>query len=1191
MRHLLATLLILPTSILLPAPPAHAQQPPPAPTTPGLIQYPSLTHDGQALVFSWLGDLWLAPAAGGNATRITSHPADERRAVFSPDGKSLAFESERDGARNLYLMPITPTTSTTPTQAGPITRITTSDRPQSLSGWSPAGDAILFSEPNVGLQRAARMLAVPIKDGHPAAPPAPITAAFGSYPRPTPDAAGIVFTRRYSEFNRPRYKGSASSDLWHLNTTTNQFTQITATPGTDADAYPMHDGTVVFLSTRDGTANIWRASIDGTNPQPLTRFAPTPTNLTIAHGVRDLSVNPAANKAVFLLFDQLMTLDLAHSDAQPTPITITAAPDAQNNEQTRINLARETTEALLSPDGKAIAQIARGEVFVRSTDENWPTRRVTNTPGRERELAWSPDGRILWFTTDQAGTNHPSYATVTLTREDLDEKPKPDPAADKKDDPKEDPREDKKDEAKDEKKPDDEPGATPTADKPADTQTKKTKKDKKPDPGKRWAEALAFDVQTLDTSFIPPGKNDGVMGMELTNPIPSPDGRSLLLTRGLGDLILIDLVNKSARVLLEGWSPADAHWAADSRHIVFAREDLDYNSDIFLLDTAPTPPGTPTPAPINLTQHPDADDSPRLSADGKVLIFRSDRAGENGDFAIYAINLDPALDSLLPYELDDYYKKQSTAAKARKPIDPVLWDNPDWTAKELAKEASKTPKPLTFDVADAYLRVRRINVAGTRVGTVLATPAADRIIFTQAPDGPPPAEGTLSSISYKADDRKPITTGPLRSITLSNTGERVAFIKAGQASAAPTLGGKIDPLTIDAPITLDLNAQARQKFLEAARIIGNGFYHNTLKGLDWPALTARYLPLALTTRTNNEFDRVFSMLLGELDASHMGIYGPDNFTPPPLAIGYLGVDTKPAESGPTDPGLTVTRILADGPAAVHPKGPRPGDTITSIDAEPTAGRDLQTLLIARAGRETLLTYTRPGVEKPITIIITPTTSAEHADLRYKQEVRDRRETVSKLSNNKIGYLHVRGMSQPSVRDFERDLFAAASGKDALIIDVRDNGGGTTADILLASLTAPVHAKTQPRGVDPSTIPPDTYPRDRRLIYSFARPIIVLINENSYSNAEIFAHAIQTIKRGKLVGTPTYGGVISTGSATLIDGTTLRTPFRGWILPDGRDEDANGAQPDINIPSLPQDETIGNDAQLKAAVQDLLETIR
>ena len=167
------------------------------------------------------------------------------------------------------------------------------------------------------------------------------------------------------------------------------------------------------------------------------------------------------------------------------------------------------------------------------------------------------------------------------------------------------------------------------------------------------------------------------------------------------------------------------------------------------------------------------------------------------------------------------------------------------------------------------------------------------------------------------------------------------------------------------------------------------------------------------------------------------------------------------------------------------------------------------------------------------------------------------------------------------------MFAAADGKVGLVIDVRDNGGGSTTDVLLSSLTAPRHAYTASRGVDLKELPKDAYPRDRRLIYAYNREISVLCNQHSYSNAEIFSHSIKTIGRGKVVGTQTFGAVISTGAYGLIDGSNMRTPFRGWYLPDGTDMENHGCMPDIVVPQTPEDEVSGKDPQLEAAVKELL----
>ncbi|HHN77097.1 MAG TPA: peptidase S41, partial [Phycisphaerales bacterium] len=262
-------------------------------------------------------------------------------------------------------------------------------------------------------------------------------------------------------------------------------------------------------------------------------------------------------------------------------------------------------------------------------------------------------------------------------------------------------------------------------------------------------------------------------------------------------------------------------------------------------------------------------------------------------------------------------------------------------------------------------------------------------------------------------------------------------------------------------------------------------------------------------------------------------------------------------------------------------------------ADPAGGvRDLHAAMIGTAGKETLITAERPTDDGPaeVNLVLIPHGQRAETDMRYRDEVEHREALVHEWSNGRLGYLHIRGMSAPQVRDYERDLFAAAQGRDGLIIDVRDNGGGWTTDILLASLTAPAHAYTIPRGADPDTVEFDDYPRGRRLIHAYQRPVDVLMNEHSYSNAEIFSHAIKTIGRGRLVGTETHGAVISTGAHTLIDGTVIRIPFRGWYLPDGTDMEHHGAKPDVDVPQLPTDEAAGQDRQLKAAVEDLLKRL-
>jgi tricorn protease len=229
-----------------------------------------------------------------------------------------------------------------------------------------------------------------------------------------------------------------------------------------------------------------------------------------------------------------------------------------------------------------------------------------------------------------------------------------------------------------------------------------------------------------------------------------------------------------------------------------------------------------------------------------------------------------------------------------------------------------------------------------------------------------------------------------------------------------------------------------------------------------------------------------------------------------------------------------------------------------------------------------------GPDVSLDLLITPVSSGAERQLRYDDWQLAKARKVDELSGGRLGYLHIRSMGGPDLVEYERDLYAAAAGKEGLLIDVRSNGGGWTTDLVLASLMYPRHAFTIPRGADP--IEGQGYPQDRLYIQRFNGPVNMLSNEKSFSNAEIISHAFKTLGRGTLVGQETHGSVISTGAFTLVDGTRVRQPFRGWYLLDGTDMENNGAVPDIIVEQTPEDEAAGLDRQLEAAVEDLLKRL-
>jgi tricorn protease len=1124
----------------------------------GYPRMPSLSPDGSTIVFTWAGDLWAVGSEGGIASRLTTHPADDLRSAFSPDGSTLVFESERDGSRNLYAMPVSSENGRM--VGGAVRRLTLSDRSLSLSGFDAQGDAVLVhANLKPSMYRGVNMWTVPLDGG----PIEPLTDAFGLMPRMTADGSRVLFTRQRDLWDRPAYQGPAAGDVWAMDTNTGRFTQLTSFDGNDANGFGLPDGSTIYVSSRHGQNNVWRmpaGRTDADGPRRLTNFAPQEGEHTIGHGVLDLNVSHDGSTAAFLVWDRLYTLDLTARDARPQAVEIYASGDSQTLDTRQETLDRQVDEAALSPDGKTLAVVARGEVFIRSTEEDRPTRRVTFTSGREQDIAWSPDNQYLYFSSDEDGEFAIYRATVSLSREDLrpqDAEAEAEPEADEAEAPEaEDPAEGEPAEENEEEVQDEQNEGEPQEEAKEDDEAEK---EDAVDHGKRWAEALRFEV----SPFIESDERT-------VRPMPSPDGYRLLYLRERGDLWLRDLASGEDRLVFESWNEPDVQWASDSRHIVYEVADLDFNADVWLLDLE-----AQDADPINITRHPDIDTAPRLSHDGKVMVFLSDRAGENWSYDAYAVLLDRSLEGKTDYELAEYFKEAAKAVAKKGKIDTPDFGTP----------AERTP--LEFDAESAWQRVRRLtSLSG--VGNLALTPGGERVLFTSDIDG----STSLFSVDYKGEDRKTVQSGGVSQVRVTPDGSKALFIRSGQATTAKPAGGGSETLGINATVRIDVAAEQAQKFRDAANMLGREFYHPTLKGLDWEGLTERYLELARVTRTPDEFHQVATLLMGELNGSHLGIGGGTQlYDAPSIRTGYLGIDAKPVDGG-----YEVTYVLPEGPAWRDASRLHVGDVITAINGKPLSpeggqpAMDLSEAMAGTAGEETLLDVRPADPAGPRYVLIVPTSSGGESNLRYEDGVRQRRARVEELSDGRVGYLHIRGMNEPSLRDFERDLFAAANGKDGLLIDVRDNGGGWTTDVLLSSLTAPRHAYTIPRGAKPDDVPQDAYPRDRRLIYGYSRPIAVLCNENSYSNAEIFSHAIKTTGRGPLVGQQTYGAVISTGSYRLIDGTTVRRPFRGWYLPDGTDMENNGAMPDVLVKVEPGNEVEGVDPQLEAAVRAVMEDL-
>lgn len=650
----------------------------------------------------------------------------------------------------------------------------------------------------------------------------------------------------------------------------------------------------------------------------------------------------------------------------------------------------------------------------------------------------------------------------------------------------------------------------------------------------------------------------------------SNDHKKIIYQIGNGEIVVAN-ISASGKLsnettLLDGWAtPEGIAWSPDNKWIAYSLSDLEFNDEIFIH------PIDNSVKPVNISMHPRGDYSPVWSMDGSKLGFISMRS--NTDMDIWYAWLNKA----------DWDKTKAD------------WDNLNKPKKESEKRKknkdSAKVKPIKIDIKNIHERLVRVTSLPGDETNLIFSKDGKTIYFTAKSLT---AKGTdLFSIKFDKTKIKEITKGGKNPTALSMDAatKYIYFIKKGRLARLNIKSGKDEPIPFKAKMIIDFAKEKEQIFEESWRALRDGFYDPNFHGNDWEELKDKYKPMCLKASTQKDFQDMYNIMLGELNASHMGMkYANDRTKLQKEKTGLLGVEVKTVSYG-----AQITHVVPNSPADREQSKLMVGDVITSINGvELTEELNFYSLLSNTAKEKVLLNIMRNGNAKEI--IIRPTSSLE-TEL-YNEWVTNNRKLVDKWSNGKLGYLHIEAMGWDSFERFEREFTAVASGKDAIVIDVRFNGGGWTTDYLMTVLNYKQHAYTIPRGAAKNLKEEKSkfrnyYPIGERLPYAaWTKPSIAICNQNSYSNAEIFSHAYKNLGIGKLVGVPTFGAVISTGSKTLIDGSTIRMPFRGWFVKaDDSNMDFVPATPDIIVNNVPNAKVIGKDAQLKKAVEELLKEIK
>ncbi|HJV71653.1 S41 family peptidase [Ideonella sp.] len=1097
---------------------AHAETPAPLGplANPLWLRYSAISPDGQQIAFAFQGNVFVVPASGGVARLLVGNGHHSFSPVWSADGRRIAYASDVYGNFDVFVVDA---------QGGPSRRLTTHSAPELPLSFTPDGQEVLFSAQRMDARSnllfpsksAGELYKVPVDGGKRPTQVFSTPAMAGQF-----NGAGtqLVYEdwKGYESAWRKHHVSPVARDIWLYDAKTGQHRKLTSFGGEDRNpVWSPDEQAVYYLSEKSGSFNVWKMPIG--QPEAATQVTRFTTN-----PVRFLSVSKTGVLS-FGYDGELYTL--APDATEPKKVPVQIAADTRADRIESLKLSEGVTEIAPSPDGSEIAFVVRGEVFVAST-EFGDTRRITTTPGAERSVSFSPDGRRLLFAGEQGGS-------WNLYEAALPGKKKDSPA---------------------------------------------------------FFVAAAVPVKTLL-------KN----GKENFQPRYSPDGKEVAYLENRTTLKVLNLASGKTREVLPGtmnYSYSDGDqwfdWSPDGKSLLVNFIDHNrWSNEVGLIDVQGKGPL------LNLTKSGYEDVHPIWTRSGKAMLWFSDRMGLHGtggaaqqdifemfftQEAFDRFNLEKSEFALLKKQEDDDKKDDDKKDGDKQDKDKPTADGKKKGKGEDDEAAIKLPEPVKIERDNLEDRVVRLTQNSGPLRAAAMTPDGETLFYAvqtaeavelwshkprqkatkKVAEVPAPKEGGH-------DEQAPID------VQLDAKGE-MGFLLAGggiRKFKVPKEDGEVkaEPVEFAAEMMLDRSAERAEMFEHIWRQTREKLYVADMEKVDWAGykkVYERYLPYITD---NHDFAEAMSEMLGELNVSHTG----SGYRPHAKdvdATAALGAFYDEAWRGP---GVKVAEVIESGPlvnAKVHLKA---GMVIEKIDGVAiAAGAEYDSLLNRKAGKRVELTVLDPATGKRFEQVVKPVALAEQNELLYKRWVKRQRETVDKLSNGRLGYVHVRGMDDESFRDVFSEALGRHSGKEALIVDTRFNGGGNLTDALATFLAGKKYLEFLPRGQSLGWEPTGKW----------AKPSIVLMSESNYSDAHLFPWTYRKLGIGKLLGMPVAG----TGTAVWWE--TLQDDTLYFGIPEVGIRDEQGTfmekaliEPDIRVANDPALIAAGRDEQTEAAVKALL----
>ena len=1048
-----------------------------AENSPLWMRHPSISPDGNSIAFSYMGDIYTVSTQGGEARAITTHPSYDAKPIWSSDSELLAFESDRLGGKDVYVVS---------KKGGAAKRLTTHAAIETPVAFTPDNKSILFTA-NIMPDKAygefpnkMQLYAVPITGGR-----AKQILSHNAHSISFNSAGDVIYYHDYKGYEdewRKHHKSSVCRDIWSYNLKSKAYQNITKKQVEDRDPrVSADDKSLYFLSERFGTFNVCKMGIDGSRVESVTDHK--------THPVRFLSI--ADDNTLCYLYDgEIYTLT---EGGESKKIDISIVRDQVEPESVREFLRSGAKDMAISPSGKEIAFVARGNVFVAST-EHGTTKAITSTFEQERNIQFSPDGRELIYAAERDGQWHIYKSALT----DKDDK------------------------------------------------------------------LFVYADKIKETKLTD--------GMEAHfQPVFSPDGKKIAFLKNRIEFMVMDSDGKNPTLILEGkynYSYTDGdqtfQWSPDSKWLLVRYfEKGGWSKDDIALVKADG-----SKQIINLTNSGYNDFNPTFAMGGKVVIWTSDKMGYRSHGSWGSQN-----DIYGMFLTEDGWDKFNMN---KEELSLLASGKKDKAKSETKKDSAKPKdvKALKYDFDNMDRRVKRFTPISGSIFSSLMTNDGKKLFYIASYAG----SADLYMKSFEDGSSKVVSKGiGGGALQLNRAGDKIYLLNGSGVKEISLTGSIVKHYGFNGIMDFSPQKEREYIFSHAWQQVVDKFYEPDIHGVDWAAFKVSYEKFLPHINNKYDFVDLLSELLGELNGSHTGArFGGRGSMKPTMSLGAFFDNTYNGN------GLKIAEILPNGPLSVSTSKIEIGNVITHINGcEIIAEEDYYPMLSGLTSKKVLLTIKKGERGRYWEESVKPISGATLKAMLYKRWVNQRKEMVEKLSNGRLGYIHIEGMNSNSFRELYSELLGKYRNKEAIVIDTRSNGGGWLHEDILALLSGKKYAEFAPRGEFISDDP----------LFRWTKPSTVIMSENNYSNAHGFPWAYKELGVGKLIGTAVPGTMTAVWWEAQIDPSIVfGIPQIGIRDTKGRYIENLQLEPDVEVHNSPSKSNVGVDEQLERAVEELLKEL-